>query len=631
MLFAYLHEVPVSRGAGLPDSMSDDKGSLVSVRRAQACLNALGKMNAGTDVAATQVAAAGLEALSASLPDVAADLLGPVEDASEKDLQSNDALRLLKVWQLHGQGSAAERDYHLSAFPLAEQRSAIRAALGFAPPRHLDEVAFLITVDCLRADRLSCNGHSRPTSPAIDALAADGVNFSRAYSTAGHTYLSFPGILLSNFYQNFGASRLVPEHLVTLAQALSAHGFYTAGFNAANPLISRFYDYDRGFDEFHDFLGEGDYKAGDQTYAAGSQLSEAEADDLIEQCSRQPRLLRHLEQTAKRRGRTLRSYLIIRSQVFHCAAPDIIREVLKSLSNEQGRARRFSWLHLMDVHEDIAVPFSRLGQFTAPEQIFLNTCMDSRAGQETTTPHIEEYRSLYDTAVSYVDVNVEILRNFLADAGVLDRALICVTADHGQELLEHGRFGHGQERVHEKVLHVPLVFGGGLASRMGRSALGRPVSTLDIGPTFLDVLGARDVPETFLGTSLNDARPRPVYVQSFYGDVKNRARDDGSWWRCQVSERPGPVKEHCQEIFGCIEGDYQLVHDVGRDETQLTRLEAAGPAPEASPPPDPDRLRRQAKEYLDSVHHVPEHAGVSVMSEEDRGTVQARLQDLGYL
>jgi hypothetical protein len=154
---------------------------------------------------------------------------------------------------------------------------------------------------------------------------------------------------------------------------------------------------------------------------------------------------------------------------------------------------------------------------------------------------------------------------------------------------------------------------------------------LDIGPTFLDVLGAADAPETFLGTSLNDSRPRPAYVQSFYGDVKNRARDDDSRWRCQVSERPGPVKEHCREIFGCIAGDHQLVHDVARNETHLTRLEAAGPAAKDSPAPDPDRLRRQVKAYLDSVHHVPECAGASTLSEGDRRTVQARLQDLGYM
>ncbi|MHC4789773.1 MAG: sulfatase-like hydrolase/transferase, partial [Planctomycetota bacterium] len=173
----------------------------------------------------------------------------------EKDVMLDDGLRLLKVWFLHRCARPAERDYYLHAFPGAEERRQIRRALEIEPACAAREAVVLLTVDCLRGDRLSCNGCPEPLTPNVEELAAGGINFPRAYATAGQTAQSFPGILLSNFFQNFGRSRAVPDTLTTLAEALSRAGYYSVAYNAANPHVSHFYGYDRGFDEFHDYLG----------------------------------------------------------------------------------------------------------------------------------------------------------------------------------------------------------------------------------------------------------------------------------------------------------------------------------------------------------------------------------------
>jgi arylsulfatase A-like enzyme len=259
----------------------------------------------------------------------------------------------------------------------------------------------------------------------------------------------------------------------------------------------------------------------------------------------------------------------------------------------------------------------------------LNACATSPMGRAALKGQEDKYRQLYDSVVSYVDVNVGILVNFLADNGLLDRSLICVTSDHGQELLERGDFGHGYDRLIESVVHVPLVFGGGLARRIDGSLCDRPVSSLDIAPTILDVCGVP--PQAgFLGRSLNDTNPRPVYGQTFYDGVRNRAPDKTTR-RLFLKPYPRTVKEHCKEMFFCIEDDHQLIHDVATDSSELHRLRGLRDLPDGVDEPDAERMKRQAQAYFKGVYDVPEQRAAPELSQQEREVIEHRLKQLGYL
>jgi arylsulfatase A-like enzyme/Tfp pilus assembly protein PilF len=112
----------------------------------------------------------------------------------------------------------------------------------------------LITVDTLRADRLSSYG-SQVRTPHLDRLANDGVLFSNASTTVPFTFPAHSSIMTGTYPPFHGVRENVGYYLaeenVTLAQILNEAGWQTAGFVSAFVLDSR-WGIGRGFDQYFD-------------------------------------------------------------------------------------------------------------------------------------------------------------------------------------------------------------------------------------------------------------------------------------------------------------------------------------------------------------------------------------------
>ncbi len=121
-----------------------------------------------------------------------------------------------------------------------------------------DRNVLLITIDTLRADRLSCYGAGRPPTPVIDALAARGVLFERAFAHNPTTLPSHANILSGMTPLFHGVSEnsksKFPAGCPTMAGDLKARGYATGAFIGAFPLDSRF-GLDRNFDVYDDAFG----------------------------------------------------------------------------------------------------------------------------------------------------------------------------------------------------------------------------------------------------------------------------------------------------------------------------------------------------------------------------------------
>ncbi len=104
----------------------------------------------------------------------------------------------------------------------------------------------------------------------------------------------------------------------------------------------------------------------------------------------------------------------------------------------------------------------------------------------------------YDGEIAYVDHYVGILIEYLRYTGRLDRTVVVVFADHGEEFGEHGGRQHSHA-LHVESIHVPLVIRvpGELPARIRER-----VSLVDVTPTLLDALGLRPEGMDFQGASL---------------------------------------------------------------------------------------------------------------------------------
>ena len=332
----------------------------------------------------------------------------------------------------------------------------------------MDEMnLILITIDCLRADHLSCLGYSKRTTPNLDYLASNGALFTQAISVSDWTPQSFVAILTSTYPQMYRGELHITNRRTTIAQVLKDHGYHTAAFHS-NPFLSSYHGYHKGFDTFDDSIPKNHRK---------STLSKA----------------KELAKSIMGTSSKLYKVLIQIHAATMAANPSAKAQVLnkKAISWLHDNPNNFFlWIHYMDVHgpyypQGIISPFERYRLWKLNHQ------------KAHTPEEINELIHLYDAEVSYVDEMIGSFWHILKRNNVLDNTFVIVTADHGEEFMEHGHYGHGSY-LYDELIHVPLIIvGPGLEGQV----ISQQVSLLDLAPTILDILKI-EKPKAFLGNSL---------------------------------------------------------------------------------------------------------------------------------
>src|SRR5215469_8176808 len=328
----------------------------------------------------------------------------------------------------------------------------------------------LITVDCLRADHCGFNGYSRQTTPLLDSLTGESTVVPNAVIAGGPTYYSLPSIMCSRSPLALGRDIIgIGPGEPTVATCLHDAGYATAAFSAANPYISPRFGYDQGFEVFRDFL---DCDAGTKEAAqtAPGPLSDAPA------------------------RRTL------------------LNRRIKDAASALGLSRAYDELYFQYCSRIAAASPGSLDELRRfPDaSVMVDQALSGLAR------HCDEVQELYDAGIRWVDSQCARLVEQLKKSGEWENCVFALTADHGEEFLDHGGRFHAPVKLFEEIILVPLMLR--VPGKQAFSVSDTPFSLLHLAPTLLATTGVPCPPE-FRGRSLGDSlnSEKPVVVECVYG------------------------------------------------------------------------------------------------------------------
>jgi arylsulfatase A-like enzyme len=365
------------------------------------------------------------------------------------------------------------------------------------------ENVILITIDSLRADHLGCYGYHKKITPKLDELAENGIIFRHAFSNGPQTTASFPSILTSTYplmyevsKQRLSKHRIMIQQLskdrIMISEVLREAGYSTAGVNC-NAYLSSYYGYNRGFEYFRDFFDDYGGMQTQEFIKSGRRASgfirrvEKEIKKVFSDSSILYKFLRRFFSEIKSRYKE-KKYLEIIVNHKNINAEVINKEAISWLKNK-GNNKFFLWIHYMDVHFPYLPP-SKYLNYNKREVISLNRKIIHEYNIKDNLTNISESElkqtiELYDAEIRYADDSVAMILDEVEKLGLLANTLIILTADHGDEFLEHGDTFHFQ-KLYDELLRVPLIF---YAPELDKKkVIDDLVSLLDLSPTILDIL-----------------------------------------------------------------------------------------------------------------------------------------------
>jgi arylsulfatase A-like enzyme len=365
----------------------------------------------------------------------------------------------------------------------------------------------LITVDCLRADHVGFLGYKRPTTPFLDSLANQSFVFSQAVANGTPTYYSLPAILASRYPLALGRDLigLAPDES-TITTVFKEYGYQTAAFVAANPYLSPRFGYDAGFDVFRDYL---DPESIEFHAAPSAQLNSGarnRANEVLSKaCHLSPVLGRaYNELYFQYCQRSARNGVSSLDSLRRFPAADVIVDDAIAWLNQNIRRPFFLWLHFMDPHSPYYPKQHALnemgdGQIDAAQARYLNSFW---AREDLPVKRLAAKRdrvtALYDAGIRWVDDQIRRLSERLLELNLWDQTSLAVTADHGEEFLDHGGRFHAPVKLTAELVRVPLLIR--VADHPQRHDIDHRIGLIDLAPTLLDVLDV-PAPASFRGRS----------------------------------------------------------------------------------------------------------------------------------
>ncbi|MBD0335299.1 MAG: sulfatase [Cyanobacteria bacterium Co-bin13] len=342
-------------------------------------------------------------------------------------------------------------------------------------PTQRPDILFLV-LDTQRADRLSCYGYEKETSPNLDAIAAEATLFTQAVAAAQWTVPSHASMFTGLYPSEHGLLQsysVMPADLTTLAERLRDGGYFTAGF-CNNPLVGVINNgLRRGFASFLNYSGLltsrpnqagaspgliSRYRQWFKRQVAGvlNRIQDAFArSDALLALSFTPLMVPLWQTALSFKGNTAKS----------------LEDTARLFINRTGvKADQpvFAFVNLMGTHMPYHAPRAYVEKF-APHvladrkaQTFLQRFNGDVYGWlAPLTGALDDRQKktldgMYDAEVAYQDAQLGVFFDRLRQTGQLDNTLVIICADHGEHLGEKQFMGHSLS-IYNELVRVPLI------------------------------------------------------------------------------------------------------------------------------------------------------------------------------
>lgn len=511
------------------------------------------------------------------------------------------------------------------------------------------DILFLV-LDTQRLDRLSCYGYPRPTSPHLDAIAAQATRFTQAVAAAQWTVPShasmFTGLYPSE-HTMVQSYSVLPDTLPTLAERLAAGGYYTAGF-CNNPLVGVINNgLRRGFTSFLNYSGlltTRPNQAGSRSGLMGRYRQWFKG--------RLARLLQGVQDAFARSDTLLAlSFTPLMVPLWQTAlsfkgnSQKSLEDTANLLIDRPGVGADqpiFAFVNLMGTHMPYHPPRSYIEAF-APHvladrqaQSFLQRFNSDVYGWlAPLTGALDDHQKrtldgMYDAEVAYQDA---LLGNFfhrLRQTDRLDHTLVIICADHGEHLGEKELMGHSLS-IYNELVRVPLIIRDPARPDRWGHSVDQVVSTRRLFHTVLTAAGLANPTEQALALE----HPQTGEPGGDHDYVFAEAIPPQNVVNLMQKRQPDLVRRRdCDRIRRAIwMGQHKLIETEGGQAELYDVLVDPAEALDLSAilPENVEVLQDCLQGFAHRSDQSLAQAGVGRASGYDDPEVQRRLADLGYL
>ncbi len=327
-------------------------------------------------------------------------------------------------------------------------------SLAFASFRNINQKSILcddcnliiIGIDTLRSDRVGYYDYKRKLTPAIDKLAENSYIFKNTITQASWTLPSFMSLFTSTYpFQhkitnkfyiddngNMSISNLgvVSPDIKTFTEILKQSGYKTAGFTGDAGVGSEF-GFGKGFDEYYD---EDRFGGFDKSFS-----------------------------------------------------------LAESWISENKDNKFFVFIHGYDCHGDFELDYKKrfysknsnsIYNGTEEENNFLRDKGIKEGYLNLNENDLIFLKNLYDDKILNMDLQLANFMEYLEKDKLMDKTILIIVSDHGEEFLEHGKIDHGST-LYDELLKVVFMI---KLPSSNKKIIGKQVRLIDIMPTVLNLL-----------------------------------------------------------------------------------------------------------------------------------------------